>query len=107
MFIHLGDVIYGHDKAKLFRDEFYRPYTTYPGKIIAIPGNHDGETFPQTDPTPLKAFRDNFCAPAATVPRIASDVRIFRETISSGSNLRTSLHRLSAKLWPEVFPFHW
>jgi hypothetical protein len=82
LFIHLGDVIYGHDKAKLYRDEFYRPYTTYPGKIIAIPGNHDGETFPQTDPTPLKAFRDNFCAPAATVPRIASDVRIFRETMT-------------------------
>jgi Calcineurin-like phosphoesterase len=50
LFIHLGDVIYGHDKAILYRDEFYRPYTTYPGKIIAIPGNHDGETFPQTDP---------------------------------------------------------
>jgi hypothetical protein len=82
LFIHLGDVIYGHDKAKLYRDEFYRPYTTYPGKIIAIPGNHDGETFAQTDPTPLKAFRGNFCAATATVPPIASDVRIFRETMT-------------------------
>ena len=82
LFIHLGDVIYGHDKEKLYRDEFYRPYMTYPGKIIAIPGNHDGETFAQTDPTPLKAFRDNFCAPTAAVPRIAGDVRIFRETMT-------------------------
>src|SRR5262245_34214504 len=82
LFIHLGDVIYGHDKTKLYRDEFYRPYTTYPGKIIAIPGNHDGETFAQTDPTPLKAFLDNFCAPTATVPAIASGVRIFRETMT-------------------------
>jgi hypothetical protein len=82
LFLHLGDVIYGHDKTKLYRDEFYRAYTTYPGKIIAIPGNHDGETFAQTDPTPLKAFRDNFCASTAAVPRIASDVRIFRETMT-------------------------
>jgi hypothetical protein len=82
LFVHLGDVIYGHSKALLYRDEFYRPYTSYPGKIIAIPGNHDGETFPQTDPTPLKAFRDNFCAPAAVVPKIANDVRIFRETMT-------------------------
>ena len=38
--LHLGDVIYGHDKAQLYRDEFYRPYMKYPGKIVAIPGNH-------------------------------------------------------------------
>jgi hypothetical protein len=87
LFIHLGDVIYGHDKTPLYRDEFYRPYATYPGKIIAIPGNHDGETFAQTDPTPLKAFRDNFCAPTATVPKIASDVRIFRETVGCSRHL--------------------
>jgi len=82
LFIHLGDVIYGHSKDILYRDEFYRPYMKYPGKILAIPGNHDGETFTQTDPKPLKAFLDNFCSPAAAVPRIASDVRIFRETMT-------------------------
>src|SRR5947209_6960316 len=49
-FFHLGDVIYGHQKDISYRDEFYRPYHTYPGKIIAVPGNHDGETFPGTDP---------------------------------------------------------
>ena len=26
LLFHLGDVIYGHDKGKLYRDEFYRPY---------------------------------------------------------------------------------
>jgi Calcineurin-like phosphoesterase len=82
LLIHLGDVIYGHDKSKLYRDEFYRPYMKYPGKIIAIPGNHDGETFEGTDPISLKDFRDNFCAPSATVPSIAGDVRIFRETMT-------------------------
>ena len=52
----------------------------YPGKIIAIPGNHDGETFPKTDPTTLKAFQANFCAPSQTVPPIAGT--IFRQTMN-------------------------
>jgi len=82
LFIHLGDVIYGHNKAALYRDEFYRPYMKYPGKIIAIPGNHDGETFVQSDPKPLQAFVDNFCTRIAAVPNIAGDVRIFRETMT-------------------------
>jgi hypothetical protein len=82
LLIHLGDVIYGHDKAKLYRDEFYRPYMKYPGKIVAIPGNHDGETFKGTDPVSLQEFRNNFCAPKAVVPPIADDVRIFRETMT-------------------------
>ena len=42
---HLGDVIYGPHKSASYRDEFYRPYKGYPGKIIAVPGNHDGEIF--------------------------------------------------------------
>ena len=82
LLIHLGDVIYGHDKSAQYRDEFYRPYMTYPGKIIAIPGNHDGETFKGTDPVSLAEFRNNFCAPSAVVPAIASAVRIFRETMT-------------------------
>jgi Calcineurin-like phosphoesterase len=82
LLIHLGDVIYGHDKSKLYRDEFYRPYMKYPGKIIAIPGNHDGETFKGSDPVSLQEFRANFCAPSAVVPPIAGDVRIFRQTMT-------------------------
>jgi hypothetical protein len=39
---HLGDVIYGPDKANHYGERFYRPYRNYPGKILAIPGNHDG-----------------------------------------------------------------
>ena len=55
-FFHLGDVIYGAHKDQRYRQEFYEPYVHYPGKIIAIPGNHDGETFPETDPKTLRAF---------------------------------------------------
>jgi calcineurin-like phosphoesterase family protein len=81
-FLHLGDVIYGHEKETLYRDEFYRPYKDYPGKILAVAGNHDGEIFAKTDPTPLKAFLETFCAKSAVVPPIADEVRIFRQTMT-------------------------
>src|SRR4051812_17900282 len=52
--LHLGDVIYGPNKKQMYRDEFYRPYMKYPGKILAVAGNHDGEVFAATDPVALK-----------------------------------------------------
>lgn len=79
-FFHLGDVIYGHDKDPSYRREFYEPYAHYPGKIIAIPGNHDGEVFPLTDPKSLRAFIANFCAAAQRVPPVAGS--IFRQTMN-------------------------
>ncbi len=69
--MHLGDVIYGDGKEDLYDDEFYRPYADYPNKIIAIPGNHDGEEGVTMDKTSLKAFRDNFCSPAGSEPPLA------------------------------------
>src|SRR6266699_570047 len=80
-FLHLGDVIYGHDKEQLYRDEFYRPYMKYPGKILAIGGNHDGESDPP-HPKPLSASLANFCATSAVVPPAADNVRIFRQTMT-------------------------
>lgn len=69
--LHLGDVIYGDGKEDLYDDEFYRPYADYPNKIIAIPGNHDGEQGVTKDKVSLKAFRENFCAPAGEEPPLA------------------------------------
>ena len=80
-FIHLGDVIYGAHKDVLYRDEFYRPYTHYPGKIIAIPGNHDGEIFEKTDPKSLAAFLANFCGSDGSVPDVADEARILRQAV--------------------------
>ena len=79
-FLHLGDVIYGPNKDQQYRPEFYEPYVHYPGKIIAIAGNHDGEVFPQTDPKTLNAFLANFCAASQNVPPIAGT--IYRETMN-------------------------
>jgi hypothetical protein len=79
-FFHLGDVIYGPGKDNAYRGEFYEPYVHYPGKIVAIPGNHDGEVFPKSDPATLKAFLNNFCAASPSVPAIAGT--IFRQTMN-------------------------
>jgi predicted phosphodiesterase len=81
-FLHLGDVIYGHNKDLEYRDQFYQPYKNYPGKIVAIAGNHDGETYPGTDKIPAGAFLKNFCTAKAAVPPIASGVGIFRQTMT-------------------------
>src|SRR5262249_8486043 len=72
----------GQDKVARYRDEFFRPYMRYPGKIIAIPGNHDGETFPTSDREPLQAFIENFCAPQPFVPPLAAKVGIVREMVA-------------------------
>jgi hypothetical protein len=65
-FLHLGDVIYYDNTDKGYQAQFYVPYKRYPGKIIAIPGNHDGEIFkfdstPTGQKTSLAAFWTNFC----------------------------------------------
>ena len=79
---HLGDVIYGTDKTSHYGQRFYTPYRHYPGKIIAIPGNHDGEVKSPTDSPSLSAFLANFCAATAAVPDAAASSGIFRETMT-------------------------
>lgn len=79
-FFHLGDVIYGSNKDAEYKKEFYEPYVHYPGKIVAIAGNHDGEVLPTTDPVSLRAFLANFCAAKQAVPAVAGT--IYRETMN-------------------------
>jgi hypothetical protein len=79
---HLGDVIYGPGKQEHYGERFYRPYRHYPGKILAIPGNHDGESKSAADNPSLNAFIANFCAKTATVPQQAANTGIYRETMT-------------------------
>ncbi len=79
---HLGDVIYGPSKEDHYGERFYRPYRHYPGKIIGIPGNHDGETKSAADQPSLSAFQTHFCAETAAVPQQASGSGIYRETMT-------------------------
>lgn len=71
---HLGDVIYSKPGGT-YESEFYKPYKHYPGKIVAIPGNHDGETTEK-----LRDFQKTFCATRQVVPPEAGV--IFRQTMT-------------------------
>ncbi|MBS1502918.1 MAG: metallophosphoesterase, partial [Bacteroidetes bacterium] len=67
-FFHLGDVDYYDNTPDGYMAQFYKPYKSYPGKILAIPGNHDGELFkyngqPTGQTKPCEQFMHNFCQP--------------------------------------------
>lgn len=84
-FFHLGDVNYFDNTDNGYHAQFYVPYKTYPGKIIAIPGNHDGELFKYDGSSSgqtvtLAAFQENFCQAKTGVPPAAGT--IYREMIS-------------------------
>jgi len=84
-FFHLGDVNYYDNTDKGYHAQFYEPYKTYPGKIIAIPGNHDGELFKWDGSSvgqkvTLGAFRENFCQLKTGIPPPAGT--IYREMIN-------------------------
>jgi hypothetical protein len=79
LFVHLGDVNYYKNSDIGYHAQFYEPYVHYPGKIIAIPGNHDGELF-KYDGTSvgqtksLEAFMNNFCLPKPGIPTAAGSI---------------------------------
>jgi hypothetical protein len=65
-FYHLGDVVYYNGLSTDYNQQFYEPYRFYKAAILAIPGNHDGDTKiqkgdqPDTEPS-LYGFMRNFC----------------------------------------------
>ena len=68
-FYHLGDIVYYNGQSTMYDPQFYTYYDGYPGKIVAIPGNHDCSTVVDkgdpADPEPsMTGFMLNFCAPA-------------------------------------------
>jgi len=68
-FYHLGDVVYFNGMSTDYPVQFYEPYQNYDAPIVAIPGNHDGDTRTRTgdvpdDETTLYGFMQNFCAPS-------------------------------------------
>jgi len=84
-FLHLGDVNYYDNSDSGYHEQFYAPYKNYPGKIIAIPGNHDGELFKYDgtstkQTSPCQEFIANFCQDKPGVPTAAGT--IYREMVA-------------------------
>jgi hypothetical protein len=65
-FYHIGDVVYFYGQRAKYYEQFYDPYIHYPGPILAIPGNHDGDVAPNEKATSLDGFVANFCAAPGT-----------------------------------------
>jgi hypothetical protein len=62
-FYHLGDVVVFAGQRESYYEQFYKPYDHYPGSIVAIPGNHDGDPGPErASSDALSGFMANFCA---------------------------------------------
>jgi hypothetical protein len=59
-FYHLGDVVYPHGEEANYRPQFFSAYADYAAPIFAVPGNHDGESLPDS----LRSFVRTFCADA-------------------------------------------
>jgi hypothetical protein len=57
---HLGDVVYSFGETKYYYDQFYEPYRSYPGPILAAAGNHDGQVYSTDTAGSLDAFLRNF-----------------------------------------------
>lgn len=66
-FYHLGDVVYYDGEGANYWPEFYEPYMNYPGPIVAIPGNHDGDVNAATGEASLAAFVRNFCSQSGVI----------------------------------------
>jgi Calcineurin-like phosphoesterase len=68
-FYHLGDVVYFNGISRDYPVQFYEPYQNYDAPIVAIAGNHDGDTRTRSGDEPdnettLFGFLQNFCAPS-------------------------------------------
>jgi hypothetical protein len=68
-FYHLGDVVYFNGMSADYPVQFHEPYQNYDAPIVAIAGNHDGDTRTRTgdvpeDETTHFGFMQNFCAPS-------------------------------------------
>ncbi|QTE52795.1 MULTISPECIES: metallophosphoesterase family protein [Mucilaginibacter] len=60
---HLGDVVYNYGEAQNYYEQFFEPYSLYPGPIFAIAGNHDSDVNPAAAMPyqSLDAFTTVFC----------------------------------------------
>lgn len=72
---HLGDVVYFDNTRPGYYEQFYDPWESYSGKVVAIPGNHDCEVHLGHQQFTLQAFRENFCPPAPSVPPAARGIQ--------------------------------
>lgn len=76
----VGDVVYFNGDESEYQPQFYEAYGHLPAPIVAIPGNHDGDTSDDPWRAPLDAFMANFCSPEPEVPAADPQFEFARHT---------------------------
>jgi predicted phosphodiesterase len=73
---HLGDVVYNYGEAQNYYDQFFEPYSKYPGPIFAIAGNHDSDVNPAAAApyNSLDAFKTVFCDTVSRPLALSRDI---------------------------------
>jgi hypothetical protein len=78
---HLGDITYKPDKPTtgtgkvdkdqddLYQQQFFAPFASYPRRIVAIAGNHDGKDAGHDKHSAIQHFLATFCAPTGSAAR--------------------------------------
>jgi hypothetical protein len=79
--LHVGDVVYFNGDGPEYTPQFYEAYAHFMRAIVAIPGNHDGDTTDDPTRAPLDTFMANFCAPTPALPPGAEEYGRDTETL--------------------------
>ena len=76
----VGDVVYFNGDATEYQPQFYEAYGHLAVPIVAIPGNHDGDTTDDPSRKPLDTFMANFCAAKPATPSADPHLEFGRHT---------------------------
>lgn len=78
--LSLGDVVYFNGDASEYVPQFYEPYDSCRFPILAIPGNHDGDTTDDRHRPPLDTWLANFCSAEPQAPPADPQLEYGRHT---------------------------
>jgi hypothetical protein len=76
----VGDIVYFNGDGSEYQPQFYEAYGHLAVPIVAIPGNHDGDTTDDPSRAPLDTFMANFCQKDPAVPTADPQLEFARHT---------------------------
>jgi predicted MPP superfamily phosphohydrolase len=76
----VGDIVYFNADPSEYEPQFYEAYGHLAAPIVAIPGNHDGDTTDNPSRTPLDTFMANFCTSRPAIPPADPHLEFGRHT---------------------------
>jgi len=76
----VGDIVYFNADPSEYQPQFYEAYGHLDAPIVAIPGNHDGDTTDNPSRKPLDTFMANFCTSKPAIPPADPHLEFGRHT---------------------------